>query len=70
MLVLSRKVSEKIVIDGKITITIVEVRGNKVRLGIVAPKEVTVHREEIQQQVDAGVPAHSRPTALKIPDGK
>lgn len=47
MLVLSRKKSESIVINDDITITIVEVRGDKVRLGIQAPREVPVHRKEI-----------------------
>ena len=47
MLVLSRKKNESIVINDNITITIVEVRGDTVRLGIVAPKEVPVHRREV-----------------------
>lgn len=47
MLVLSRKKNESIVIADHITITVVEIRGDKVRLGIVAPKEVPVHRQEV-----------------------
>lgn len=47
MLVLTRKHGERIVIDGNITITVVEVRGDKVRIGIEAPKDVSVHREEV-----------------------
>ncbi len=47
MLILSRKKSEVIVIDGGIEITVVEVRGDKVRLGITAPPHVTVDRKEI-----------------------
>ena len=47
MLVLSRKKNEKIVIDRQITITVVQVRGGKVRLGIEAPKEVSVRRDEV-----------------------
>ena len=50
MLVLSRKVGEKIVIDGCITITVVAVDGNKVRLGITAPPKVRIDREEIHRQ--------------------
>lgn len=47
MLVLSRKRNESIVIDGSIVITVVEIRGDKVRLGIEAPREVPIHRQEI-----------------------
>ena len=47
MLVLSRKRNESIVIDGSIVITVVEIRGDKVRLGIEAPREVPIHRKEI-----------------------
>jgi carbon storage regulator len=47
MLVLSRKKNESIVINHDITITVVEIRGDKVRLGIVAPKDVPVHRQEV-----------------------
>jgi carbon storage regulator len=47
MLVLSRKRDERIVIGDNIVITVVEVRGDKVRLGIEAPSEVPVHRQEV-----------------------
>jgi carbon storage regulator len=47
MLVLSRKKNEGIVINNDITIRVVEIRGDKVRLGIVAPKEATFHRQEV-----------------------
>lgn len=47
MLVLSRKKNESIVIDDRIVLTVVEIRGDKVRLGIEAPREVPVHRKEI-----------------------
>ncbi|MDD2913154.1 MAG: carbon storage regulator CsrA [Candidatus Pacebacteria bacterium] len=47
MLVLSRKKNESIVINDDITIIVVEIRGDKVRLGIEAPKEVPVHRKEV-----------------------
>lgn len=53
MLVLSRKLGEKVVIGGNITITVVEVRGDKVRLGFLAPKDVTVNREEVQAAIDS-----------------
>jgi carbon storage regulator len=47
MLVLSRKKDESIIINDDIEIVIVEIRGDKVRLGITAPKEVPVHRREV-----------------------
>ena len=47
MLVLSRKKNESIVIENDIIITVVDIRGDKVRLGIEAPKEVSVHRREV-----------------------
>ena len=51
MLVLSRKRDESIVIDGDITITVVEIRGDKVRLGIDAPKDVGVYRSEVWESI-------------------
>ena len=51
MLVLSRKKNESIVINNDVVITIIEIRGDKVRLGIVAPKDVPVHREEVYEAI-------------------
>ena len=51
MLVLSRKKSESIIITDDIIVTVLEVRGDKVRLGIDAPKEVTVHRREVYEAI-------------------
>jgi carbon storage regulator len=51
MLVLSRKKNESIIINADIVITVVEIRGDKVRLGIVAPKDVSVHREEVYEAI-------------------
>ena len=63
MLVLSRKKNESIIINDNITITVIEIRGDKVRLGIDAPKDVTVHRREvyeaIQNQSKVGEPDRS-----------
>jgi carbon storage regulator len=51
MLVLSRKKNESIVINNDIVITVVEIRGDKVRLGIEAPKDVPVHRQEVYEAI-------------------
>ncbi len=61
MLVLSRKKNESIVINGNVTVTVVEIRGDKVRLGIMAPKEVPVHRQEVWEviQKDSSAPTAS-----------
>jgi carbon storage regulator len=53
MLVLSRMVDEVIVIGDGIRVTVVDIRGDKVRLGIEAPREVTVHREEVYEAIQA-----------------
>jgi len=53
MLVLSRKTNESIVICDNIVVTVVEIRGDKVRLGIEAPREVSVHRREVYDQIKA-----------------
>lgn len=51
MLVLSRKKNESIIINNDITIVVVEIRGDKVRLGVEAPKEVPVHRREVYDAI-------------------
>ena len=51
MLVLSRKLNESIIIDDQIKITVVEIRGDKIRLGIEAPKDVSVHRREVYEAI-------------------
>ncbi len=57
MLVLSRKKDESIIIDQRITITILEVRGGKIRLGIDAPQEMSIQREELLLKEAAAVTA-------------
>lgn len=51
MLVLTRRNNEKVVIAENIVITVVEIRGDKVRLGIEAPRDVPVHRQEVHDQI-------------------
>jgi carbon storage regulator len=56
MLVLSRRKNEKLIINDDITIVVVDVKGDKVRLGVMAPKEVSVHREEVYRQIQVEGP--------------
>ena len=51
MLVLSRRIAENLIIGNDITIRVLGVRGNQVRLGIDAPKDVSIHREEIYMRI-------------------
>lgn len=62
MLILTRRVNEAVMIGDGITITVLGVKGGQVRLGINAPRDVAVHREEIFQRIDHGKPA-STPTS-------
>jgi len=56
MLVLTRSPGERLIIgDGEISISVLEVRGGQVRLGIDAPRHIAVHREEIYQRIKEGV---------------
>ena len=51
MLILTRRVGEKIIIGDNVTIALLGIKGNQARLGIEAPKDITVHREEIYQLI-------------------
>jgi len=52
MLILTRRVGETLIIGDDVVITVLGVKGNQVRIGINAPKNVPVHREEIKQRID------------------
>lgn len=60
MLVLSRARGEQIVIDGNITVTVLEIRGDKVRLGFDGPAEVPIHRQEVHQRLEQERPRWDR----------
>ena len=51
MLILTRKVGESLLIGDDVSITILNIRGNQVKIGVQAPKDVSVHREEIYQRI-------------------
>jgi carbon storage regulator len=69
MLVLSRKKNESIVINDHITITVVEIRGDKVRLGIDAPKDVAVHRREVYEAIQSQLQVRdSNPAPTATPE--
>ena len=65
MLVLSRKKNESIVINDDITIVVVEIRGDKVRLGVEAPKEVPVHRREVFDAIHRNEPGAGEKTVTQ-----
>jgi len=56
MLVLTRRVNESIVINDDVSVVVVEIRGDRVRLGIDAPKDVVVHRKEVYDVIKETIP--------------
>jgi len=51
MLILTRKVGETVIVGNDVTVTVVGVKGNQIRIGISAPKNVSIHREEIYERI-------------------
>ena len=66
MLVLSRSFDESIMIGDNISVTIVDVQGDKVKIGIEAPPEIPVHRQEIYQKIQGKSLAKSRPESKSL----
>ena len=62
MLILSRRIDESIQIGDDITVTILDIKGKQVRIGINAPDDVDVHREEIYERIQADLDATNRQT--------
>jgi carbon storage regulator len=62
MLILTRRVGESLMIGDDVTITVLGVKGNQVRIGVNAPKEVAVHREEILNRIEEAAAAESEET--------
>jgi carbon storage regulator len=61
MLILTRRVGETVMIGNEVTVTVLGVKGNQVRIGVNAPKDVAVHREEIYERIKREEDQDSRP---------
>ena len=71
MLILTRRVGETVMIGNEVTVTVLGVKGNQVRVGVNAPKDVAVHREEIYERIkrEGDQDSRSASPVAKIVDG-
>jgi len=67
VLILTRRVSETVMVGDEITVTVLGVKGNQVRLGIQAPKSVAVHREEIYRRIQREQQDQAAPVSSRVP---
>ncbi len=70
MLILTRRVGETVMIGNEVTVTVLGVKGNQVRIGVNAPKDVSVHREEIYERIkrEEGQGQSADPKGAKLAD--
>lgn len=66
MLVLSRKRDESIIIGDDVVVTIIDIKGEQVKLGVSAPKSISIHRKEVYEAIQAENVAASRPEAQNL----
>jgi carbon storage regulator len=69
MLILTRRVGETLMIGDSVSVTVLGVKGNQVRIGITAPKDVAVHREEIYQRIHGEEGEQRDPAAPRTREG-
>ena len=66
MLILTRRVGETLMIGDQVTVTVLGIKGNQVRIGVNAPKDITVHRQEIYERIRSDMPHEE----AVLPDGE